>query len=149
MISSWNIKLFNCLPATVVVIGRPVHRIARITSIFTPQIQDIHICSMSKTVAQLCQQTDLMISHLLLLPWCMAITSYRISSNNNKSQQQPTAGYRQTSKSLPGVSLPRRVKITTNTIYTWQFKYGNTMHNVLYTSNGLICGYIAGIHICV
>ena len=32
LISSWNIKLFNCSPARVVVIGRPVHRITSIAS---------------------------------------------------------------------------------------------------------------------
>ena len=32
------------------------------------------------------------------------ITDYQISSNNSNSQQQPTAGYRQTSKLLLGMS---------------------------------------------
>jgi len=48
----------------------------------------------------------------------MAITGYWISSNNSNSQQQPTASYRQTSKSLPGASVPTRVKTSTNRIIT-------------------------------
>ena len=31
-------------------------------------------------------------------------------------------------------------------IYVWQFKYANTMSPILYTSNGLICGYITDTH---
>ena len=54
-----------------------------------------------------------MVSHLLLLPWCMAITGYQINSNNSNSQQQPTASYWQTGKLLPGASSPARVKTTT------------------------------------
>ena len=83
---------------------------------------------------------------LFLLPWYTAITGYWISSNNSNSQQQPTAGYRQTRKLLPGVSQPRRVKTTTNGICKWQFNYANTIPTVSCTSNGLICGYVTGIH---
>ena len=72
---------------------------------------------MPETVVHLCQYTGVMVSRLLLLPWCTAITGYWISSNKSNSQQQPTAIYRQTSKSLPGASPLTRVKTTTNTIY--------------------------------
>ena len=47
-----------------------------------------HICFMAETVAHLCQSTSLMISCLLLLPWCTAITGYQISNNNSNTQQQ-------------------------------------------------------------
>ena len=57
------------------------------------------------------------------LPWCTAIIGYQKSSNNSNSQQQPSTGYRQTSKPLPGTSGPTRVKTSTNRIHTWQFKY--------------------------
>ena len=60
----------------------------------------IHVHIMPETVAYLCQLTSLMVSCLLLVPWCTAITGYWICSNKSNSQQQPTAGYRQTSKSL-------------------------------------------------
>ena len=79
-------------------------------------------------------------------PWCTTITGYHTSSDNSNSQQQPTAGYRQTSKLLPGVSQSRRVKSTTNGICTWRFKYANTIPTVLCVNNGIICGYITGIH---
>ena len=49
---------------------------------------------------------------LLLLPWCSAIAGYYTSSDNSNNQQQLTAGYRQTSKSPPGTSQPRRMKTT-------------------------------------
>ena len=38
------------------------------------------------------------------------------------------------------------MKTSTNGICTWQFKYANTIPTVLRMSNGLICGYITGIH---
>ena len=39
--------------------------------------------------------------------------------------QPKLACYKQTSKSLPGTSQPRRVKATIDRIYTRQFKYVN------------------------
>ena len=56
----------------------------------TPFRKSSHIYTIPKTVAHLCQSTILMVNHLLLLPWCMVINSYWISSNG---KQQPTAGY--------------------------------------------------------
>ena len=56
------------------------------------------------------------------------------------------ASYRQTSKLLLSVSQPRRVKTTTNGICMQLFKYANTIPTVLCMSNGLIRGYITGIH---
>ena len=73
-----------------------------------------YIGIMPKAVAHLCQQTGLMISHVRLLLWCIAIAGYQLSSNKSNSQQQPTAGY--LSKSLSGASLPTRVKTTTSRI---------------------------------
>ena len=55
-------------------------------------------------------------------------------------------GYRQASKSLLDVTQPRRVKTIRGDTYTWKFKYANTITTILCTSNGLICGYITGIH---
>ena len=55
-------------------------------SILTPQIQDIHVHVMPETVLCLFQSTSLMVSHLLLLPWCTVITGYWISSNNNPTR---------------------------------------------------------------
>ena len=86
-------------------------------------------------VIQLCHSSSLMVSYLLLLHWCTAIAGYQISNNNSNSQQQPTTGYRQTSKALPGVSLPTTVKTTTNRAYEWQFKYANTVPAVLCLNN--------------
>ena len=83
---------------------------------------------------------------LLILPWCTAITGYHTISGNGNNQQQLMVGYRQKSKSLPGAMQPTRVKTTTNKIYAWQFKYANTIPTVVCTNNGLICGYITGIH---
>ena len=110
-----------------------------------PHIQDIHVCIVHETVACLHQSTNLMVSYLLLLPWCTAITSCWISNNNSNSQQQTTTGYGQISKSLPGMSWPTGVKTTTNGIYMWQFKYANIMSTVLCISNGLIYGYLSYI----
>ena len=69
-----------------------------------------------------------MASHLLLLPWCMAIAGYRISYDNSNSQKQPTTGYRQKSKLLPGTSLPKRVKTTTK-----QYTHDNSSMLTLYS----------------
>ena len=62
-----------------------------------------------------------MVSCLLLLPWGTDIAGYQISSNKSNNQKQPTAGYRQESKLLPGVSPATREIITTNRIIicTW------------------------------
>ena len=87
-------------------------------SVLTPQIQDIHVHIMPEIVTHLCQLTSIMVSCLLLLPWCTAITGYQISDIYHNSQQQPTVSYRQTSKLLPGASRPTRVKTTTNRNYT-------------------------------
>ena len=43
LMSSWNIILFNHLPAIVVVIGRSMYRMSSIATVLTTQIQDIHI----------------------------------------------------------------------------------------------------------
>ena len=110
LISPCNIKLFNCLPARVVMIGRPVHGIANIASLRHRYKIYLYVSFCLK------QSTNLMVSQLLLLPWYTAITGYWISSNNSNSQQQLTAGYRQTSKSLPGLSWPTGVKTTTSRI---------------------------------
>ena len=56
---------------------------------------------MPQIAVHLCQQTSIMANHLLLLPWCIAITGYWISSAHSNNQQQPTAGYKQTTKTLP------------------------------------------------
>ena len=39
--------------------------------------------------------------------------------------------------------------LVTNTIYTSQFKYANTVFSVLCTSDDLICGYTIWLHKCV
>ena len=119
LISSWNVKLSIYSPARVVVIGTPVDRNASIALSHLIYKTHTYVLAMSmpETVACLCQMTTLTVSHLLLLPWCTAITGHWISSNNSNSQQQLAAGYRQTSKSLPGMSQPTRVKTPTHKIY--------------------------------
>ena len=110
-------------------------------SILTPQMQDIHTCTYYPWGSNSSQPiTSLLISHLLLQPWCIPINGYWISSNKCYSQQQPIACYRQTNKSSPGISQPTRVKTTTNRTHTWQFKYTNIIPVVLWMSSGLICG---------
>ena len=69
-----------------------------------PQTQDIHVHAIPETVVCLCQFTSPMVSHLLLLPRCTAVTGDQISISKSSSQEQPTAGYRQTGKLLLGVS---------------------------------------------
>ena len=61
----------------------------------------------------------------------MAVAGYQISSDNSKSQQQPNAGYKQTSKLLPGMSSPTSMKATQQTQHMWHFKYINTVPAVL------------------
>ena len=52
-----------------------------------------------------------MVSCLLPL-WCIITDGYQISSDNSNSQQQPTTGYKQTSKLLPSASSPTSMKTT-------------------------------------
>ena len=81
-----------------------IHAKSHEYSSFTPQIQDIHIKKIAWS-SWLSQSVDRpKLSRLLLLPCCMVIADYHTSSDNSNRQQQPTASYRQTSKSLPGVS---------------------------------------------
>ena len=93
-----------------------IHAKSHEYSSLTSQIQDIHIkkIAWSSCLSQSVDRPKL--SLLLLLPWCMVIADYHTSSDNSNSKQQPTASYRQTSKSLTSVSETR--KTTTNTIYT-------------------------------
>ena len=123
----------------VVKIGIPLHRIAIMASLRLRYKIHTYVYIMPETIPCLCQFTSLMVSHLLYLPYCTVIAGYQKSSHNSNNQQHPTADYRQTSKLLPGISQPKRVKSTTNRIWTWQFKYASTMPIVLCMSNGLIC----------
>ena len=106
---------------------------------------------MLEAVARLCQYTGLMVSCLLLLPWCIVFAGYWICSNKSYIQQLSTASYmyKQASKWLLEVSLQVRVKTTTRGVYAWQFKYANTMPTVLCFSNGLLCGNTASIYFCL
>lgn len=63
-------------------------------------------------------------------------------SDISNSQQQSTAGYKEKSKSLLGLSLPTRVKNITNTIYVQKFKYANavTVPTCPCMSNDLVYG---------
>ena len=58
-----------------------------------------------------------------------AITGYWISSNNSNSQQKPTINNRWTSKSLPGMSWPARMKATTNRICDQIWENSASTHN--------------------
>ena len=51
---------------------------------------------------------------------------------------------------LQSSSPPKRVTITSNAVYMWQFNYANTstVPIVPCVSNNLICGYITGVHFC-
>ena len=111
-----NIKLLNHSPARS---GSDRYTCAQNHkySVLTPQKQDIHVHIMSDTVAHLYQFTSIVVSYLLFLLWCIATTDYQISSSNINSHQQPTTGYRQTSKLLSCVSWPTGVKNTTDKIY--------------------------------
>ena len=64
--------------------------------------------------------------------------------------QQPTAGYQQTSKSLPDTNQPTTVKYPPQTENTCDNSRMLRLYvpTVLWTSNDLICGYITGIHFC-
>ena len=104
---------------------------------------------MPETVISLCQLTSLMVSCLLLLPWCIAIAGYWISSSNSNSQQQLTASYRQASKSLSGTSWPTKSENHHKQNVHVAIQVCFTMPTVLCMSNGLICGYITGIHFCL
>ena len=104
-----------------------------------------------EAVTCLCQLTVSLVSHLFLFylgahPSLVIILAVY---NEIDSQQLSTISFKQTSKSLPGTSPPTRVKTTTNRIYAWHFEYANTMPTILCTSNGVICGYVTGIHFCL
>ena len=49
---------------------------------------------MPETVIYLCRSTNLMVSCLLILPWCIAIAGYWMSSKYSNNQQQPTTSYK-------------------------------------------------------
>ena len=102
--------------AVLVLIGRLMRGVMSIVHALTPQIQDIHISKIgcSSYLSWPVDQSNL--SRLFLLPCCTTIGGYHTSSDNSNSLQQPTIGYRQTSKLLMGASQPRRVKTTTNQI---------------------------------
>ena len=73
-------------------------------------LMKIHICTLITSFI-----AGLMANCQLLLPWCVVIAGYEISSDNTNSQRKPTVGGKQTSKSLRGLSPPSRVKTITNT----------------------------------
>ena len=91
---------------------------------------------MPEAVTRLCQYTSLLVSHLILLPWCTSITGYWISSNKNNSQQQPTIGYTQTSKSIPGMS-----QLTRNN-HNWNICITILLCQLPQLSCVLICGVL-------
>ena len=128
----------------MVVIDRPVHRIvSKASSHLMHKIYMLILCLKSHLFLPVNPPNG------NLSPWCTTITGYRISSNNSNSQQKPTVSYRQTSKSLPEASGPIREKTTRNRIYMWQFQVCYHYAYFLCMSNGLSCGYIAGIHFCL
>ena len=71
----------------MVAIGRSVYRITSImSSHLRYKIYCIH--NMSETITCLNQLSCLVVRHLLLLPWCTAITGYWVSSNYSNCQQK-------------------------------------------------------------
>ena len=106
-----NIELFNHSPTTILVIGRPIYRIASVASSHLKYKIQVY-----ETVTHLCQSTDLMVNSPLLLSWCIAITGYWISSIIiivKASNNQLLASYRQKSNHYQA-QFHQQVKIITN-----------------------------------
>ena len=141
--------LFYCLPARVVVIGTPMHRIKSIASSHLRYKISMHVLRLKQLTVPIDQPDGKLPAPSTYIPWCTTITGYQINSTNSNIQQPTTTDRRQTSKLQPGMSQQTWVKTTTNRTYAWQFKYANTMPTVLCTNIGLICGYTAGIHFCL
>ena len=136
LISSYNVRFLNNSPAVVVLIGRLMCKVMRIAPSCLMYKMYIHI---RKTAWSSCSSWPVdrpESSCHLLFPWCMAITGYHTSSINCNNHWQPMAGYRQTTKLLPGKSQQWWVKTTTKQIYVWQFEYANTIPTVLCMKNG-------------
>ena len=117
--------------------GRPVCAKNHKYSILVPQIKDIQVCIMLETVTHLCQLTSLMVSCLLLLSWCTAIsTSYWISSTNSNSQQQSTTRFVAISLAVISTCRPNKHHVTQNLLQHIRiYKY-------LYYTNNLMIIYV-------
>ena len=79
-------------------------------------------------------------SHLLLLPWCTAITGYHTSRKTSYNLWLAT--YEQEIPYRMWVSQGERKPPQME----WQFKYVNAILIVLCISDNLICAYIIGIY---
>ena len=111
--NTFVIIIINHLPGKMVMIERSMHKMTNIVSSHFRYKISICVHVMPKTVTRPCQyQTSPMANHLFFY---LGVWSLLVSDISN-SQQQPTAGYKEKSKSLPGLSLPTRVKNITNTI---------------------------------
>ena len=114
----------------VVVIGRPVHIMAGIAS--------LHLRYKIYTYVL---YLKLLLIHASTLMW------WKTMCSSTYLGAQPSlvsiiASYKQTSKSLPGTSLPTSMKLP-NKQYAWQFKFANTVPTVAWTSNDLIYNYMS------
>ena len=130
---------------------RPVHRITSSCSILMPQIQDIATCMYYAWSGHPSLPVDWPNDKLpaLLLPCCMDITSNQKSSNESNSQQQPTASYKKQSNHYQTWFCQQEWK-PPQTEYMCNNSSMLTLCLLFYAaSNGLICGYIAGIYFCL
>ena len=100
------VRYFNNSLTAVVLIGRLLHGVMSIQCPYTSDTRYTHKQNRLKQ--------SLVQASRPLLPCCTTISGYHTSSDNSSSLQQPTIGYRQTSKLLLGASQPRRVKTTTH-----------------------------------
>ena len=89
-----NLRFFNILSAVVVLIGRLMHRVTSIVPLM-PQMQDAYAREIIWSSCLSWPGDRPKLSHLLFLPWCMAIAGYNTSSDNSNSQQQLKVGWRQ------------------------------------------------------
>ena len=128
-------KLFTNSPATVVIIGKLMHRTERIMSSPLRYKIDTYVCMYyAYNCCPSLPVDQATASQLLLLPWCTAIDGHTpasrpgngkpsasstlvhsnrwpcTSNNNSNSQQQPTTDYKQTTKSLPETCLSTSMK---------------------------------------
>ena len=133
LLLSWNVKLLNHLPAIVAVIGRLVQRMASIASSYLRCKIYTYVHTMPETVTCLCP--NLMACHQLLIPWCMTIAGYQISTvaitdhRLQANKQITTRCYIVPQQ----VWLPDKHNTCDN---------ANTVSTVRYMSNDLICGYV-------
>ena len=87
--------LFYCLPARVVVIGTPMHRITSIASSHLRYKISMHVLCLKQLTVPIDQPNGKLPAPSTYIPWCTTITGYQINSTNSNIQQPTTTDHKQ------------------------------------------------------